>query len=204
MRSHCMRIILLVVGALLVVGLTAWSQDALTDTVPRDARYAQPLNHAWSAGVLMGYPDGTFRPNDMLTRAELWAGFNRLLDAAYEAKAPYLLGDISPTYARGVRDHWGFASFERLLSVKLIEHRPMPWVRDLDAPVQRLECAQLAVAALRGFGVIAPGMAPSELAIGDIMVRQADGKVHFHELMPRWEFAVAMDNMLRAIVAAGG
>jgi len=204
MRSEATRRIVLVAGTFLLVTCMACAQDALTDTVPRDARYAQPLYHAWSAGVLMGYPDGTFRPNDLLTRAELWAGFNRLLDVAYDAQAPFLLGDIHPTYARGVRDHWGFASFERLLAVKLLEHRPMPSVRDMDAPVERLEFAQLAVAALRGFGVIEAGMTPAELAIGDIMVRQTDGKVHFHQLMPRWEFAVAMDNMLNTIAPAGG
>ena len=204
MRSDAARLILLVAGITLLAGSLAWSQDALTDTVPPQARYLGELQRAWSVGVLMGYPDGSYRPDDLHSRAELWAGFNRLIDVAYQAKAPFLLGDISPTYARGVRDHWGFASFERLLAVKLLEHRPMPHVRDMDAFVERLECAQLAVATLRGFGRLEKSMAPAELCIGDIMVRQADGKVYFHDAMPRWEFAVAMSRLLDAIIPAGG
>jgi len=189
---------------MLVVASTAWSQDALTDTVPRYASYLQPLERAWHAGVIVGYPDGSFRPNDILTRSELWEGFNRLLDVVRVTKGLTLEDDVDPTYARGVRDHWAFGSWERLLAVKLLEHRPVPPVRDMAAEVTRLEFAELAVATMRAYGAANPDMSPVQVAIGDTMVRQADGKVHFHSAMPRWEFAVAMARLLDTLGVPAG
>jgi hypothetical protein len=203
-RGSAIVVILAVAGLVTVFAAAGWCQDALTDSVPPYATYRQSLERAWRAGVLIGYPDGTFRPDDILTRAELCEGFNRLLDVVRSTQGIALEDDIDPTYARGVRDHWGFHAWERLLNLRLVDHRPMQLIRNMEGGVTRLECAELAVRTLGAYGVLQPGMTPIELAVGDIMVRQADGKVHFRALMPRWEFAVAMSRMLDAIAAAGG
>jgi hypothetical protein len=42
--------------------------------------YAQAINYLASNGILMGFPDGTFRPNDSITRAELTAVMSRFFD----------------------------------------------------------------------------------------------------------------------------
>jgi len=42
--------------------------------------YEYPIAHAAAVGVLQGYPDGSFRPESFLTRAEAAAAFVRLLD----------------------------------------------------------------------------------------------------------------------------
>ena len=39
--------------------------------------YAQPINYLAGRGMLLGYPDGTFRPNQAITRAELTAAIAR-------------------------------------------------------------------------------------------------------------------------------
>ncbi len=38
--------------------------------VPDDHRYLPAIEHAWQAGVAAGYPDGSFRPGNLVNRAE--------------------------------------------------------------------------------------------------------------------------------------
>lgn len=38
--------------------------------VPDDHRYLTAIEHAWQAGVVSGYPDGSFRPGTLVNRAE--------------------------------------------------------------------------------------------------------------------------------------
>lgn len=38
--------------------------------VPNDAWYAKAIEFVTERGLMTGYEDGTFRPNDRLTRAE--------------------------------------------------------------------------------------------------------------------------------------
>ena len=204
MRSSGGMLILAVVGRAVLLAVPASAPDALTHPGPPNARYAPSLDRAWRAGVIVGYPDCTFKPDQILTRAELCEGFNRLLDVVRITQGIAFEDDLDPTYARGVRDHWGFHAWERLLNLKLVDHRPMQLVRDMDAGVWRLDFAELAVHTLRAYGLIPTDLTPVEIAIGDVMVRQADGKVHFCSPMPRWEFAVAMSNLLAKVSAAGG
>ena len=48
--------------------------------VPADAWYAKAVDFAFRAGLMEGYEDGTFRPNDPLTRAEAATILQRLAD----------------------------------------------------------------------------------------------------------------------------
>ena len=45
--------------------------------VPLTARYAEGVNILYGLGVMQGYPDGTFRPHDLVTRAEMVAIISR-------------------------------------------------------------------------------------------------------------------------------
>jgi hypothetical protein len=77
-------------------------------------------------------------------------------------------------------------------------------VMDFDAPIKRIEFAELAVAIMRAYGVIPYSLQPAELAIGeDIMVRQPDGRFHFQEPMPRWELAVCLSRLLDIVAPMG-
>lgn len=189
---------------LAVAALPLWPQDYLTQSVPRDAVYYTDLQRCYQLGLLTGYEDGAYRPDAILTRAELWVAFHRLVDIM-RLQGIALSGDLPPyytSYARGVRDHWGIAAFERLLRLGLIEDPPMPNVRDFDEGIKRIEFAQLAVATMRAYGLLPPDLRPAELAVGDdIMVRHPDGFCHMHQGMPRWEFAVAMNRLVNKLFA---
>lgn len=194
---------LAVVCSLLVsASFPLWAEDFITQSVPREAIYYTDLQRCYQLGLLTGYEDGSYRPDSILTRAELWVAFNRLVDIM-RLQGCSLQGDLPPiygTYARGVRDHWGMMAFERLLRLGLIDRPPMPAVRGFDEGIERLEFAQLAVATMRAYGVLAPDLRPAELAVGDdIMPRQPDGSYQMHQGMPRWEFAVAMHRLVNKL-----
>ena len=55
-----------------------------TDVGDRSA-YEYPIAMTAAVGLLTGYPDGSFRPESFLTRAEAAAAFVRLVDLADEA-----------------------------------------------------------------------------------------------------------------------
>ena len=48
--------------------------------VPNDAWYAKAVETVNDMGLMLGYEDGTFRPNDKLTRAEAATILVRLLE----------------------------------------------------------------------------------------------------------------------------
>lgn len=180
----------------------AWAQDYITQTVPPLAPYMQDLEEVYGLGIIEGYRDDTFRPDAIVERAELWVAFNRLADVC-RARGLELPNDYEPweaTYGRGFRDHWGMEAWERLTKTYLADDRPLPIMMNFDAPVKRIEFAELGVAVMRSYGMLPYDMTPAELAIGqDIMVRQPDGYFHFQGEMPRWELAVCLSRLLEQI-----
>ncbi len=48
--------------------------------VPNDAWYAKAVEKVNDMGLMLGYEDGTFRPNDKLTRAEAAIILTRLME----------------------------------------------------------------------------------------------------------------------------
>lgn len=48
--------------------------------VPADAWYAKAVEFVTERGLMTGYEDGTFRPNDHLTRAEAATILMRLIE----------------------------------------------------------------------------------------------------------------------------
>ncbi|MDO4542386.1 MAG: S-layer homology domain-containing protein, partial [Bacillota bacterium] len=51
--------------------------------------FVEDLTDAVDAGIIKGYEDGTFRPNEMVSRAEMVAMFNRALDIKYSRSISY-------------------------------------------------------------------------------------------------------------------
>ncbi len=68
-----------------------WAHDDIMDMVER--------------GILSGYPDGTFRPNQVVTRAE----FAKIMVQALELQAAR---PASPTFTDVGTDHWAFNDVE--------------------------------------------------------------------------------------------
>lgn len=62
------------------------------------------------AKVIEGYEDGTFRPNQNVTRAEMMAMATRALNVA--EKSDQLASDWLPTYADVTAKHWSFLPVE--------------------------------------------------------------------------------------------
>ena len=176
-----------------------WAQDYITQTVPQTAPYMHDLEKMYVLGVIEGYRDDTFRPEQITERAELWVAFNRFIEVC-RSRGLELQDDYKPylaTYGRGLRDHWGMEAWERLTKTYLADDRPLPVVLDFDEEINRIEFAELAVALMRGYGAIPYDLTPAEVAIGeDIMVRQPDGYFHYQSPMPRWEMAVALSRLL--------
>ena len=84
--------------------LTSGPPNFFSD-VPSTHPYYDVINYAVARGWLQGYPDGTFRPDNFITRAEIITVVNRVLerycDQAYVDSHLALLKnytDLVPTY----------------------------------------------------------------------------------------------------------
>lgn len=75
---------------------SAFAAGVTYKDVPKDAWYASNLADLSSAGVVNGYPDGTYRPGGSVTVAEavkllvLAAGYSEQTDPSKDWKTPYL------------------------------------------------------------------------------------------------------------------
>ena len=70
---------LIVVGALLGSSITFAATQVFSD-VPEDAWYTEAVNSLSEKGIIQGYPDGTFGPNNNVNRAELAVMLDRLIE----------------------------------------------------------------------------------------------------------------------------
>lgn len=68
-------------------GLELKSEARTFSDVPSDAWYADTIRQAVRYGLINGYGDGTFRPNQPITRAETVVMINRLLGRTYTTAA---------------------------------------------------------------------------------------------------------------------
>ncbi|MEK8131348.1 N-acetylmuramoyl-L-alanine amidase [Paenibacillus filicis] len=89
------------------------SASAFKDVTPKHWAYDQ-LDLAVKAGLLEGYPDGTLRPNQTVSRAEVAALFQRL------AKTPASTITASP-FLDLPADHWAAQAVAALKSSGLID-----------------------------------------------------------------------------------
>lgn len=107
----CARRTLVSVLAVLLAARAAWAAPQPDDV--RGAPYASAVYRLVAAGVLRGYPDGTFRPHSPVTRAELAAIVARLRpgEAPYAAPRFY---DVPP-------QHWAYRHIQRAAALGLMQ-----------------------------------------------------------------------------------
>lgn len=77
-----------------MAGVQGTAADAGFSDIPAGDWYANGVNWAFSAGIVGGYPDGTFKPFDLLTREQL-AVFLYRYATQYLGKSAPLTGDLS-------------------------------------------------------------------------------------------------------------
>jgi len=82
--------------------------------VPQDKWYALPVGTLASLGLIDGYPDGTYRPDGNMTRAEFTA-----ITVKFAAAFPEIAQD-SP-FNDVVSDHWAFKHIMAAVSFNWVE-----------------------------------------------------------------------------------
>lgn len=93
-------------------------------------------------GVIVGYPDGTFKPDDNVTRAEFAAMAIRALNQHHTKVAqPVNFSDITP-------DHWAYEDIQKALYFDLISYEKEGDLFRPDDSVSRAESMAVAVNAL--------------------------------------------------------
>lgn len=135
----------------LCLGLFAFAL-ALTPVVAQQAKIFPDVaaNH-WAAaqikelsqsGVIIGYPDGTFKPDDNVTRAEFASMAIRALGQEHTTVAqPVNFTDITP-------DYWAYDMIQRALYFELISCPPEGKAFRPDDSVSHSEAVSVAVNAL--------------------------------------------------------
>jgi len=106
-----------------------------TDLPETDPFYPY-VNYLVKTNLIQGYPDGSFRPADSITRAEvavLLVRAGKLDDGQVPDNQTY--GDVSP-------GHWAYATIERAAQAGLIKGYPDQTFRP-EAPVSRAEACAL-------------------------------------------------------------
>ncbi len=69
--------------------------------INKDEWYYSYVSTAYSMGYITGYPDGSFRPNDNITRADICTIVNRVLKAEKSSSATKFKDDsLIPSYAK--------------------------------------------------------------------------------------------------------
>jgi len=132
------RILVLLIAALVI---------SLAATAPAALAFSDVDNH-WGASwirtltgleAISGYPDGTFRPNNQITRAE----FSVVLAKSYGIEEAH--GNALP----GVPDaHWGKGWIEALTAADIIDVSLYEDGYDANAPITRQEIAMMVTRAL--------------------------------------------------------
>lgn len=133
-----------ILKALLTVVVTAFG------VIPALAFPDVDSNH-WAAaeikllseqGVIVGYPDGTFKPDENVTRAEFAAMAIRALNQQHTKVAqPVNFTDVTP-------DHWAYEDIQKALYFDLISYEKEGDLFRPDDSVSRAESMSVAVNAL--------------------------------------------------------
>jgi len=93
--------------AAIISRLKVMSGDSANDFRDAQVHWAATVNaHVYSAGYMFGYLDGTFRPDQPITRAEAVTVIKRVLE-----RGP-LHGLSSPSRRDVPMDHWAFHEIE--------------------------------------------------------------------------------------------
>jgi hypothetical protein len=107
-----------------------WSTENSFSDVTTDAWYNNAISTAAMAGILNGYTDGTFQPNQSITRAEFAAIAARFLSSEVEDNGVARFSDIS--------GHWAEDSINRAVAAGWINGYTDGTFRP-DQPITRAE-----------------------------------------------------------------
>ena len=67
------------------------SSNNVFSDVPKDYPYAEAIDWAYSTGLIKGYEDGTFKPNQVITRQELAVMLHRYTEIIAKAYLPMII-----------------------------------------------------------------------------------------------------------------
>ena len=95
-----------------------------------------------AVGLLQGYPDGTFKPEQYITRAEAAVIISRSLDQGFSASAKGLIEDNSRNFSDVAGDHWAKEAIDKLAMEGILKGYPDHTFRP-DAGITRAEFAVL-------------------------------------------------------------
>lgn len=117
-------------------------QAKIFPDVPANHWAAAQIKELSQAGVIVGYPDGTFKPDDNVTRAEFASMAVRALGQEHTTVAqPVNFTDIKP-------DFWAYDMIQRALYFELIACPPQGAPFRPDDSVSHAEAVSVAVNAL--------------------------------------------------------
>ncbi len=104
--------------------------------------YESAVYNLFFLNVINGYPDGTFKPNELITRAEAAAVINRSLDKGFATSAEGLIENNSRNFSDVAGDHWAKEAIDKLAMEGILkgylDHTFRP-----DAGITRAEFAVL-------------------------------------------------------------
>lgn len=124
------RALSLALAMVMACGLMTPARAAGSGYPDAKGHYAEDAVNAWSGyGVLKGYPDGTFRPDGNITRAEMAAVLDRIM--GYQNKAENTFSDV-PT------GKWYEESILHLAAQEIFKGNP-DGTMEPDAPITRQE-----------------------------------------------------------------
>lgn len=139
MKNLFTRLVPIVVGVALSVS-TAFAEPAFTDLTKDYWAYPQIMQLA-KENIVVGYPDGSYRPNAEITRAEF---ASMVVKALHQENA-----DITDTinFSDVPKDNWAWESIQRAVRFDLIGETKDNKFRPNDS-VTRAECLEIVVNSL--------------------------------------------------------
>ena len=91
-----------------------WNETNTFNDVPSDAWYNTAISTLANAGIINGYEDGSYRPNQPITRAEFVTIVSRIVSARNPARNPY----------SDTAGHWAEPGIDSAYTIGLLEGYP--------------------------------------------------------------------------------
>ena len=93
----------LMIARALKADLSSYSKNSIFSDVSDNDYYAAAINYAADNGIVGGYADGTFKPNDLIKRQEVAAVVSRVLELEERNNPKVMFTDhsIIPSWALG-------------------------------------------------------------------------------------------------------
>ncbi|MDF9408171.1 MAG: Internalin-A precursor [Pelotomaculum sp. PtaB.Bin013] len=136
-KSACINIITLavIIAIALLLTSSAFAAEKIFLDLPESDPFYPYVNYLVKTNLIQGYPDGSFRPADSITRAEVAALLVRAGKLNELAPVTQTYSDISPS-------HWAYTTIERATYAGLIKGYPDQTFRP-EAPISRAEACAL-------------------------------------------------------------